>query len=196
MKSINGILDEGGQIAGLVPRYKKGLGNVTELFLGEGGTILLVQSINSSLRAIGNYYALHLRLLRRQQQKLLNCKYYTPLPFHKKLLLFPVKSRIPKIKNDSSVAYINYYHVKKMDYPQGKIHLKSGHIIHSLNTPATLRKRYHHASLSANNFLEDQEEEKEAQYLYPLSRRDLEPVIKELGQIKELLTTYLTEKNN
>lgn len=200
MKSIEKILETKQPMAALIPSYEKDLGNVTKLLLERGQEILCPHSINSTLRWICSYYALHLRLIRRKQQNLLNCKYYTPLPIHKNLLLFPVKTRVPKIKNDSSIGYINYYQVKKMDYRQSTIHLSSGQSLYSLNAPSTLKKRYHQALLSAKFYEEKQYSEgyvteNKVEYLYPLTKRDMEQVVRELSNIRDLLTSLLSSSS-
>ncbi len=194
MKSVEKVLENQKSIAAIIPYYKRDLGNVTKLLLEDGQEVHCPQSINSTLRSICNYYTLHLKLLRRKQQGLLNCKYYTPLPLHKNLLLFPIKTRVPKIKNDSSLAYINFYQVKKMDYPKSNIELNSGQTLHSLNSPSTLKKRYQQVLLSAkfheDNLSSDPHlKENKVEYLYPLTRRDMEPIVKELEHIRGLLSS-------
>lgn len=197
MKSIEKVLDDKQRIAALVPFYEKDLGNVTKLLLASGQEVLCPHSIDSTLRALCSYYALHLRLIRRKQQSLLNCKYYTPLPIHKELLLFPIKTRVPKIKNDSSIGYVNYLEVKKIDYPQSAIHLKNNQIIHSLNTPGTLKKRYNQVLLSAKCYEENHPSEGyvtegKIEYLYPITKRDMEPLVQELTNIRSMLASLLT----
>ncbi|SNS62684.1 ComK protein [Anaerovirgula multivorans] len=197
MKSIEKILDDKQQLAALIPFYEKDLGNATKLLLTSGQEILYPHSIDAALKALCSYYALHLRLLRRKQQSLLNCKYYTPLPIHKELLLFPIKTRVPKIKNDSSIGYINYLQVKKVDYSQSAIQLNNGQTIYSLNTPGTLKKRYNQVLLSAKYYEENHPSEayvseSRVEYLYPLTKRDMEPLVRELTSIRNMLAALLT----
>lgn len=197
MQSLEKILERKEPIAALIPSYEKDLGNATRLLLVKGQEILYPQSVDSLLRSLCSYYALHLRLIRRKQQSLLNCKYYTPLPLHKNLLLFPIKTRVPKIKNDSSIGYINYYQVKRMDYSRSAVELTSGHTIYSLNKPATLKKRYHQALLSTK-CQEDHDLSAETglsnkvEYLYPLTKKDMDPVVRELSHIRGMLTAFLS----
>lgn len=197
MKSIEKILDDKQQLAALIPFYEKDLGNVTKLLLASGQEILYPHSIDAAIRSLCSYYALHLRLLRRKQQSLLNCKYYTPLPIHKELLLFPIKTRVPKIKNDSSIGYINYFQVKKMDYSQSAIQLINDQTIYSLNTPGTLKKRFNQVLLSAKYYEENHPSESyvaegKVEYIYPLTKRDMEPLVRELTNIRNMLAALLT----
>ncbi|MCC5909287.1 MAG: hypothetical protein JJT76_02465 [Clostridiaceae bacterium] len=193
------ILEEQGEIACILAVYEKNLGNATQIVLKEGEDVLLPQSIDSTLRAIASYYALHLRLLRRKQQKLLNTKYYVPLPLHRNLLLFPVKTRVPKVKNDSSTSYINYLHVKKVDTSKDAIHLHNGRIIPSLNTSATLRKRYHQASLCSRLYEEDHHsggyvKESTVDYGAPATKEDIDTLKRELLYLRGMLNGFLKTK--
>ncbi|AOY75549.1 competence protein ComK [Clostridium formicaceticum] len=179
MDRIEKILKDKEEIAALVPLYQQDLGNITKVML-QDEEVLLKHSITSVLYAICNYYALHLRLLRKKQQKLLNCKYYVPLPLSKNLLLFPIKTRIPKVKNDSSLAYVNYFQVKKLDLSKKALHLKNGKLIYCLNSAPILKKRYHQATLIA---------QLQEEYL-PI--KNVEATLKDLALLRDLLTDLIT----
>lgn len=197
MSKIEKLLEDKEVIVCLLPSYEKGLGNITKVLLKSGREILYHQSLESTLKSICNYFCLHLRLIRKRQQNLLDCKYYLPLPLHKDLLLFPIKTRIPKIKNDASVAYINYFEVEKINFRQSVLHLNNGRIIQSLNTSTTLKKRYHQARLSSKFYESSAHSrtsvaEEKANYFYPATKGDIEDIKKELSNIKGLLSGILT----
>ncbi|AKL93691.1 ComK protein [Clostridium aceticum] len=179
MKAIEEILKNKEKIAALLPIYKEDLGNVTTVILQNGEEILLRRSIESILHAICSYYTLHLRLLRKKQQKLLNCKYYLPLPLSKDLLLFPIKTRVPKVKNDSSLSYINFFEVKKLDLSKTTLHLNNGKVIDVLSTASTLKKRYHQASLI-------KQLQEESAHI-----RDGDTTLRDLVLLRELLTGFI-----
>lgn len=181
----------------VLPLYEKDLGNVTQIITANGGEVLLPQSIESVLKSICSYYSLHLRLIRKKQQQLLNCRYYTPLPLSSSLLLFPIKTRTPKIKNDSSIGYINYFALKKMDYPQAALHLENNRIVYSLNNGDTLKKRYNQAVICSKLYKEthggeEYLQEEKTPYFYPVTQRDIEPILRELAAIRGILTGILS----
>ncbi|NLM04258.1 MAG: hypothetical protein GX214_04490 [Clostridiales bacterium] len=199
MVKIDELLDKHEVISCILPHYEKNLGNTTKVILENSMEITYPQSPNSILRSIASYYGLHLRLVRKKQAQLLNSKYYLPLPINDQLLLYPVKIRIPRIKNDSSLAYINYYSVDKINYKEACIYLKNGKIIKSLNSSATLEKRYHQARISrkfyvntmaSNNYVKDEN----LNYLYPATKGDLEEIKRELASIKGTLAGILSTK--
>ncbi|ABR46920.1 hypothetical protein Amet_0695 [Alkaliphilus metalliredigens QYMF] len=144
--SIYHYLKNQHEIACLLPVYELHSGNCTKVIFSNQQELLLKQSIDTVLNSIARYYAIDLKSLRTQQQKRLNCTYYVPLPLAKNLLLFPVKTRIPRIRRDPAYGYVNYFQVKKIDNVKPVIHLNY-HKIHCLSCRHTIMKRYHQAQL-------------------------------------------------
>lgn len=196
MNEIEKLLEDKEIILCLLPSYEKSLGDITKILLKNGDEILHPQPLESSLKSIANYFGLHLRLIRKKQKNLLNSKYYLPLPLHHNLLLFPIKFRIPKIKNDTSLAYINYFEVDKIDYRKSSIYLSNGKSVHSLNTSTTLRKRYHQAKVSSKFYKDTISPkvtlaEEKVDYFYPATRGDMKDIKEELFHIQGILSGIL-----
>lgn len=200
MKRLNEILKEQEKIACMLAVYEKNMGNCTKMIFQNGREMLLKQSVDSTLQAILKYHTIDLKELRKKQQKLLNSRYYIPLPINKDMLFISIKTRLPKVKKDSSVSYINFYEIDKLDRKNSIIYMKNGYNIESLNSITTLKKRYHQGEISAK--LQNSEpkhslivEEEIVPYFYPATKGDIKAISREIESLRDMLKDVLVEKN-
>ncbi|ABW20139.1 hypothetical protein [Alkaliphilus oremlandii] len=199
MKTLKEALEKQERIACLLTLYEKDSGNCTKVIFSNNREILLYQSIHSVLKVIAKHYSLDLNELRKKQQKLLNDKNYIPLPISRDILLISVKTRFPKVKGDSSISYINYYEIDRIDKKEPILYLKGGKPIQSLNSIATLKKRYVQGEIcsklqnSSQNF-NFEIAESAMPYFLPATKGDIKAIARELENLKELLNRILITK--
>lgn len=200
MKRLNEILKEQEKIACMLAVYEKNMGNCTKMIFQNGREMLLKQSVDSTLQAILKYHTIDLNELRKKQQKLLNSRYYMPLPISKDMLFISIKTRLPKVKKDSSVSYINFYEIDRLDRKNSIIYMKNGYNIESLNSITTLKKRYHQGEISAKLQNSQQKhslivEEEIVPYFYPATKGDIKAISREIESLRDMLKDVLVEKN-
>ncbi|MBU5676538.1 hypothetical protein KQI88_08925 [Alkaliphilus sp. MSJ-5] len=200
MKRLNEILKEQEKIACMLAVYEKNMGNCTKMIFQNGREMLLKQSVDSTLQAILKYHTIDLKELRKKQQKLLNSRYYIPLPINKDMLFISIKTRLPKVKKDSSVSYINFYEIDRLDRKNSIIYMKNGYNIESLNSITTLKKRYHQGEISAKLQNSQQKhnlivEEEIVPYFYPATKGDINAISREIESLRDMLKDVLVEKN-
>ncbi|QUH19148.1 hypothetical protein [Alkaliphilus sp. B6464] len=196
MKRLNEMLKEQERITCMLAVYEKNMGNCTKMVFQNGREILLKQSVDSTLQAILKYHTIDLKKLRKKQQKLLNSRYYIPLPISKDTLFICIKTRLPKVKKDSSVSYINFYEIDRLDKKHPIIYMKNGYKIESLNSITTLKKRYHQGEISAKLQIGQQKqsllvEEETAKYFYPATKGDIKAISREIESLRDMLKNVL-----
>ena len=192
MKRLKEILEKQEKIVCLLATYEKDRGNCTKVVLKSGKEIVLKQSANSVIQAIAKYHIVDLKQLKKQQQILLNSTYYIPLPITKEMLFLSFKTRLPKIKKDPCVSYINYYEIDQLDKKNPVIYLKNGMKIDILTSISTIKKRYTEGEICAklqNNSLGVAEDA--IPYFYPATKGDVKAVATEIEKLRELLKSLL-----
>jgi len=143
--------------------------------------------------------SLDINELKKKQRSLLNSKNYIPLPINKDMLLICIKTRLPKIKKDPSVSYINFYEIDRLDKKASLIYMKNGQIIESLNSIKTLKKRYNQGEICAKIKNDEQSQilrvdEDPVMSFYPATRGDIKVIAREIESLRELLRSILVMK--
>lgn len=201
LENLKEMLEEHQKIVCLLNIYKDNIGNCTMVIFNDGKEIRLNQSAKSTLRNIAKHYVVDIKQLQKKQQKLLNAKYYTPLPINKNMLFICIKTRQPRVEKDPCVSYINFYEIDKLDKKLPIIHMKNGQRIKSLDSIKTLNKRYNQGEICAK--LQNDEykhsliiEEESVPYFYPATKRDIQEISQEIEDIKNLLKNILVSKKS
>jgi len=196
LKKLKELLEKQERIACLLAIYEKDRGSCTKVIFQNGNELLLNQSVNTTLRAIAKHYTIDLKELRKKMQSLDDATYYVPLPISKDLLFISVKTRLPKVKKDPSISYINFYEIHGLDKKAPIIHMKNGYKIESLNALKTIKKRYHKGEICAklqNTNHADRVEETSVHHLYPATKGDVRAIAKEIENLQELLKNILVK---
>lgn len=201
MRRLKEVLEKQEKIACLLAVYEKNMGNCTKVVFQNGREILLKQSVDSTLQAVAKHYTIDLKGLREKQQKILNSKYYIPLPISKDMLFISIKTRLPKVKKDPSVSYINFYEIDRLDKKLPLIYMKNGEKIESLNSIHIVRKRYNQGEICAKLQSNSQKsslgvEEESVPYFYPATRGDIKAVAREIEGLREMLKNMLVSGEN
>lgn len=199
MKRLKEALERQEHIACLLTTYEKNSGNCTKIIFSSNREILLHQSIQSVLKIIAKHYSLDLNELRKKQQRLLNDKNYIPLPISRDLLFISIKTRFPKVKSDSSISYINYYEIDRLDKKEPVLYLKNGKTIRSLNSISTIKKRYAQGEIcsklqSSTLSFNGEVAENPFPYFYPATKADIQTISREIERLKELLNRILVSE--
>ncbi|VBB09420.1 Hypothetical protein LUCI_4710 [Lucifera butyrica] len=132
------------KIAALLPTYTAG-GDSTSLITTEGATALVSCRIRSLLLRLARSQAKDLTALKRQVACNTRQNILQPLPLSAGLVLFPVKTRRPRVPGDPTTGYINLYAVAGLHKHTGSvchtvITLSSGMEIPTLWSPATVNR--------------------------------------------------------
>jgi len=193
------MLDEQDKIVCMLAVYEKNMGNCSKITFQSGKEILLKQSVDSALRAIAKHYTIDINELRKKQQSLLNSRNYIPLPINKDILFISIKTRLPKIKKDPSVSYINFYAIDRLDKKASLIHMKNGQEVECLNSIKTLKKRYNQGEICAKIKNDEQRQilgidEDPVMSFYPATRGDIKAIAKEIEDLRELLKSILVKQ--
>jgi len=193
------MLDEQDKIACMLAVYEKNMGNCSKIIFQSGKEILLKQSVDSALRAIAKHYTIDINELKKKQRSLLNSKNYIPLPINKDILFISIKTRLPKIKKDPSVSYINFYAIDRLDKKASLIHMKNGQEVECLNSIKTLKKRYNQGEICAKIKNDEQRQilgvdEDPVMSFYPATRGDIKVIAREIESLRELLRSILVMK--
>jgi len=193
------MLDEQDKIACMLAVYEKNMGNCSKIIFQSGKEILLKQSVDSALRAIAKHYTIDINELKKKQRSLLNSKNYIPLPINKDMLFISIKTRLPKIKKDPSVSFINFYAIDRLDKKASLIHMKNGQEVECLNSIKTLKKRYNQGGICAmiKNDIQKHSlggEEDSIPSFYPATRGDIKAIAREIESLRELLRSILVMK--
>lgn len=93
-------------------------GNYSRLILDRKNEKELVirNRTKTVLNKLAKYYAIDLYELKRKVGALIGRKNLCPLPFHPGLILMPIKTRIPIIKDEGSIGYINFRKIDNVDF--------------------------------------------------------------------------------
>jgi len=193
------MLGEQDKIACMMAVYESNMGNCSKIIFQSGKEILLKQSVDSALRAIAKHYAIDINELKKKQRSLLNSKNYIPLPIHKDMLFICIKTRLPKIKKDPSVSYINFYEIDRLDKKASLIYMKNGQEVECLNSIKTLKKRYNQGEICAKIKNDEQKQilrvdEDPVMSFYPATRGDIKVIAREIESLRELLRSILVSK--
>lgn len=199
MKNLKDVLESKVNIAALITVYENNRGNCTKIVLENNKKMLLNQSVKSTIRNIAKYYNIDTIELRKKQEELLNSTYNLPLPITNNMLFIPIKTRIPKVRKDPCSSYINFYQIHKLDKKDPIIHMNNSDPIKSLNSMATLKKRYTKGRICSKlNNMEDKnklnKQNQVLQYLYPASKADINTVVREMENLRELVEGLLGKK--
>lgn len=199
MQKLKELLEKQEKIACLLAIYEKDMGNCTKIILQNGNEVLLNQSAKSTLNAIAKYYTVDMKELKKKTQRVVNSKYYVPLPINKDLLFICIKTRMPKVKKDPSISYINLHQIDRIDKKLPIIHMKNGEKIESLNSLENLMERYHKGEVCAKLKNDVQLEsfkiaEDSFPYFYPATKGDIKAISKELNELKDLLKSIVATK--
>ncbi|MDR5659941.1 hypothetical protein RH915_10615 [Serpentinicella sp. ANB-PHB4] len=199
MKNIKDVLEKQKIIYALIISYEKDYGSCTKVILSTGESLLLKHTIHSTLRHLGDSYALDLKILRRKYCNILNCKYYVPLPFDQNHLFVPIKTQKPIVHKDPSVSYINYYAIEKLSTKEPVLYLKNNTKVKSLNTVKTIKKRIHHARICAKfDTLKKHPTatvaERPGVYHTQNSKEELAQILEEISNIRDLILENLSKK--
>lgn len=106
------------QIEALLPIYDRG--NVTMVFTGDGGELVIRKTCKTVLRNLAKCCNTDLMAARKNCGQIVNKKLQVPIPLLPMLLLLPVKFREnPLGKNDGTLGYLNFYQIKNLSRAKG-----------------------------------------------------------------------------
>ena len=141
------------QIAAIVPRYTLS-GNITVVMNTDGSQATTSLQTRTLLRRLAYSQAFDLHAVKKRSSVLTQRAILQPLPLSAGLVLFPVKTRIPRIPGDTTTGYVNLHAVSKVceeEAPpyQSLIHLTGGWKLPVIWSAITVKKHLQEAKLSA-----------------------------------------------
>ena len=104
------------QINCLIPITDENGGNSTQIYMQNGGKVLIQNRTNTVLKNLARVFALDLVELKKKYGKLVGRKTSTPLALHPNLILLPVKIREVVIKDEGSRGYVVNSQIKAVEF--------------------------------------------------------------------------------
>lgn len=98
----------------LVPVYDKGVWSHTEVITRQG-CYRDARRLSWITQRIAHHYCLDLKTLRKEYAGVINQKHHISLPFHRELVLLPVKFRLSKKPGESTLGYVNLAQVEAVE---------------------------------------------------------------------------------
>lgn len=192
LKELKKALEKHEKIVCLLNVYEQNIGNCTKVIFNNCNEILLNRSIRSTVHHIAKHYIVDINELKKRQQKLLNKKYYTPLPINENLLFISIKTRQPRVAKDPCMSYINLYEIDRLDKKLPILHMKNGLKIESLESINTLKERYKDGQLCAKFQSHEYKHsplvaEDPISYLYPATKGDVHAIAKDIEELREMV---------
>lgn len=129
-------------IMAIVPKYVDNRGNCTKIYIMGSEPIVLEKSVKTILRLISKHYMIDLKELKKRYGALVSSPNLVPIPFSKKDVFVPFKTRVPMYKNDGAFSYINMRYIDKIknEKDSAVVYLSNGIYIPCLCSLATIDK--------------------------------------------------------
>ncbi len=171
-------------LVGIVPIYRENIGDCTEILVQDRNNFVLNYKLATIIKALEKYYMINLKESKRVYSKFINAKNLVPIPFDQNNIFIPIKTRIPRFKNDPAFGYINLKFIDNIIDKNGftEIRLKNQHAIQCLANINTVEKHIHNGNIVMNCFV------KREMKTYPVSKEDINKLI---NIICEFENTYL-----
>ncbi|GIM45674.1 hypothetical protein DNHGIG_12230 [Collibacillus ludicampi] len=103
-----------GKLAGCIPLYMDGYGDVTEVILNDGTSKYDRRPIQHVMEHIATFTGSNLTSLRRCYGDIISRKKHVPLPLSPKILFIPCKCRTPRVASDSATGYVVYQQIEEV----------------------------------------------------------------------------------
>jgi hypothetical protein len=103
-----------GEVAALRPVYREGAGDGTEIILRSGERLWQPRRIKAVRTELAHLYGVDLVAVRRRYGAYLERASSVPLPFAARLILVPLRLRLPRCRGDASQGYVSYHEVKEV----------------------------------------------------------------------------------
>ncbi|MDI3538767.1 MAG: hypothetical protein PWR11_918 [Bacillota bacterium] len=103
-----------GEVAALRPAYRDGAGDGTEIILRSGERLWEPKRIKAVRTELAHLYGVDLVAVRRRYGAYLERVSSVPLPFAPRLILVPLRLRLPRCRGDASQGYISYHEIKEV----------------------------------------------------------------------------------
>jgi hypothetical protein len=103
-----------GKLAGCIPLYMDGYGDVTEVILSDGTSIYDSRPIQHVMEQIATFTGSNLTSLRRYYGEFISRKKHVPLPLSPKTLFIPCQCRTPRVQSDSATGYVVYQQIEEV----------------------------------------------------------------------------------
>lgn len=183
--NVERVLKEG--LMAFVPEYVEHRGNCTMMYGKDLEPLVMEKSIKTIIRLIAKYYFIDLNEIKKRYKPLVSSPNLVPIPFSKKDIFVPIKTRKPMIKNDGAFGYINMRYIKDIKKRDGSpiIHLMNGVDIQCLCSMETVDKHIRDGHI-INRCYEDRYmtgvAEAEAMYntLIPATKADIAMILSRL----------------
>lgn len=143
-------------VAAIFPQYTSE-GDRTVIYTNDGQSLYYPYRLRTIIRHYTRYYALDLQALQHQTTYDTQRCLVPPLPLSPQLLLLPYKARLPLIKGDPTIGYLNFYAFAKLtsytpttghSIPyKTSLHLTNGQTLHSLWSRTTIGKQLRHGQM-------------------------------------------------
>ena len=150
---LNNMLPAHSDIAALLPCYTS-TGDCTSLLTRDGTVRLLTLRVRTAIARLARRQATDLLALKQACSQNTRRTNLQPLPLSPELLLFPVKSRTPRVPGDTCIGYINYHAVTSVipcaqNPAHATISLAGAHTITALWRAATVTRYLQLSQLAA-----------------------------------------------
>lgn len=153
---MKNFFDKPHEITALEPCYGERGGNATRIYTREGIVIVDDRRMQSFIKSLARQMNADIQSMRQNYGKHLGCGQSVPLAFTEKLILAPVKMRIPLSQYDGATGYINldaYIKVEEVDplsaeVPKCFILTRGGHRVPSYFSPAAIEKQIKQANIA------------------------------------------------
>ncbi len=168
-----------------IPVYKEGQGDVSKVLYEGGVESFQPFHIRTLIRKLAYENYIDIVSLKRKMQEQLGRKNIIPYPFHKRLILIPVKIRKPRLKKDGAIGYINYIWVEKIQ-EEGKhciIVFKDQNTLKTLQHYQTVKSKMLHGAWLKDCFLPQLQYPVQKNKQPSLCREELQSII---GQLMEM----------
>lgn len=181
-------------LIGILPVYEENIGDCTRILVKDGENFILTYKITTVIKRLANYYMINLKESKKIYSKFIASKNLVPLAFDQNNIFIPIKTRIPRFKNDRAFGYINLQSIQQLidrgDYTELK--LKNGESINCMAKKNTIKKHISHGNIIKNCFIKRTmrlyDDSPKYNSLTPASREDIELLI---YMISDLTNNYL-----
>lgn len=144
------------ELMAILPQYVDNRGNCTILYTKKEQPLILEKNIKSVLRKICKYYMLDLQETKKRYAPLISSPGLVPIPFSRKDIFIPLKTRLPLCKNDGAMGYVNMKHIKNITKSGNttNIHLVDGTIINCLYSIITVNNHIRDGNIVSRCYLD------------------------------------------
>lgn len=175
------------EITAIVPSYIKDKGNCTIVYRNNLEPLVLEKNIQTILRSMGKYYMIDLQEIKKRYRPYILSQNLVPIPFGRKDVFVPFKTRIPMYKNDGAFGYINMKYIDSIK-PKSNVsfvYLIDGTIIKCLSRQNTINKHMRNGKIISRCYYEDRfmmvsEEKEKYNHHIPATKADIDIIKNQL----------------